>query len=148
MLLADTMWIVFGEWFYLPKRLNFFRRPDPQSFPDIHCLWINLFLKGSLLLFFSTLKLLCSFALFARDDHSHEHESHILGNILLQRCGIISASPSWNFEAHEIKTWGRYHSFLKRPCRALQAQWDHLIFVEARQLLCGPLYTLGKSNLY
>lgn len=28
------------------------------------------------------MRLLCSFALFERDDHGHEHEAHILGNIL------------------------------------------------------------------
>lgn len=88
MLLADTMWITFREWFYLPKRLKTLRRPNTQSFPDIHCLWINFFLKGSLLLFLSIMRLFCSFALFERDDHIHENESHILGNIL--------SSEVWN----------------------------------------------------
>lgn len=64
------------------KDWKFWEVPDPQNFPDIHCLWINLFLKGSFLLLFSSMRLFCSFTLFEKDDHIHEHESHVLGNVL------------------------------------------------------------------
>lgn len=148
MLLADTMWLAFREWFYLPKRLKKLRRPDPQSFPDIHCLWINLFLKGSLLLFFSTMRLLRSFALFERDDHIHEHESHILGNILSSEVWNHFCLSFLEFRGPRNQNLGHLSLIFETSQQSLQGQWGHLIFVEARQLLCGPLCTLGESNLY
>lgn len=145
MLLADTMWIAFREWFYLPKRLKILRRPDPQSFPESHCLWINFF-KGNLLMFFSTMRLLCSFALFERDDHIHEHESHILGNILSSEVWNHFCLSFLEFRGPQNQNLEQISLIPEVSQQSITSTMRITWFLLRPQLLCGPLCFLEKAT--